>query len=129
MNLESYSLPEAKYAKFALETDKPFEMYMGNSPEGTIARDYNGEHHDHLYRIWKDTIVPFANKASYKALRSDLAKAMCTPLPSRQNKKRKRETLETLQPRKSISDETLQAIRKIVGVNISMEDAIKLQYI
>ena len=63
MNLETYSFPEAQYAKLALETDKPFEMYMGNSAEGTIARDYNGEHHEELKRIWNNIIVPFANKA------------------------------------------------------------------
>ena len=184
MNLESYSFPEAKYAKFALETDKPFEMYMGNSPEGTIARDYNGEHHEELKRIWNDSIAPFARKASYRALRSDLAKAMCTPLPKPKPKpkpkrkptgkrngyisddgfvfdgeetpvelsseseavstdeesdeevilapeppRKKRKKRKKTKKLESIDKTTLEAIRKIVGFDISMQDALKLQHI
>ena len=82
-------MPEPKYAKFALEYPNSFRMFIGQAPEGTIARSVADllsagtpcdKHHDALKALWDNTIVPFAQKASAKALRSDLAKAMCTPL-------------------------------------------------
>ena len=89
-------MPEPKYAKLALEYPNSFRMFIGQAPEGTIARSVADklavkhadklaegapcEHHDALKALWDNTIVPFAQKASAKALRSDLATAMCTPL-------------------------------------------------
>lgn len=96
MKLGSYFLPEPKYAKLALEYPNSFRMFIGQAPEGTIARTVADkladkladkqaegtpcEHHEALKDLWDNTIVPFAQKASAKALRSDLATAMCTPL-------------------------------------------------
>ena len=92
MKLGSYFLPEPKYAKLALEYPNSFRMFIGQAPEGTIARTVADkladkqaegtpcEHHEALKDLWDNTIVPFAQKASAKALNSDLAKAMCTPL-------------------------------------------------